>query len=211
VRTHVVVHVQQARHEIAVDGELKPDEWPVGETGKGLAMDADYRGRPVRFSSRAWLAHDGTRIYVAVRSAVDPDKELSTSNQWGKDDAVEIALRDVTGQKPGPTFVLRGYPSGHCESSTESGIKYDTAKRAGNGMRFAARQVKPGRWDAEWSVPLEALGIAPPRPAREPRMQFNVTVRKAASGEWVMWQPTGGNSWWVDRAGTIVLQLPGGG
>ena len=210
-RKTVEVTVPQAGKEIVVDGTIRPGEWWGADRRKAWAMATDYSGEPVVHKSYAWVTHDGESLYVAVSSDVDPGKPLSGTNQWGRDDAVELALQDVTGDEPGPIHVLRGYPSGHVEASPEAGAPADAVLKARAAVRFAARHVSPGRWDAEWCLPLRALDIEPPRPAREPRLRLNVTVRKAATNEWVMWLATGGNSWRVDNAGVITLVVPGGG
>ena len=211
VRRKVEVTVPQAGNEIVVDGTISPGEWSGADRRKAWLMETDYRGEPVSYKSYAWVTHDGQSLYVAVSSDVDSGKPLSRTNRWGRDDAVEVAIQDTTGDKPGPIHVLRGYPSGHVEASPEAGAPADAVVKAQAAVRYAARQVSDGRWDVEWRVPLRALDIEPPRPAREPRLRFNVTVRKAATKEWVMWLATGGNSWRVDKAGVITLVVPGGG
>jgi hypothetical protein len=57
-------------------------------------------------------------------------------------------------------------------------------------------------WTAEWKIPLAGLGVDPGRHAQ---LEFNLTARKTASDQWLMWQGTGGCSWEVRNAGFIEL------
>ena len=210
-RETVEIEVAQSKTEIEVDGVINATEWAGADRRKALQMVVDYKDTPVRFKSCAWVAHDGTNLLVAVSSDVDPERPLSRTNQWGADDAVEIAVQSLVSKPTGPIVVLRGYPSGHYEGSSEAGAPADLTRAVAAAARFAVSRPANGRWDAEWLVPLEVLDVLPPQPAREPKLRLNITVRKAASREWVMWIATGGNSWRVENAGVVKLTLPHGG
>jgi len=142
---------------------------------------------------------------VAFDNAVDADSPLRRGNEWGRDDAVEVALRNVAAGDDAPVLVLRGYPSGHFESSDEAGAPADAVKRAAEGVQYAARVVNTGRWTAEWRIPFVSLGVDP---RRDRRLACNLTVRKSAGPLWVLWQGTGAQSWRLDRAG--IIELAGG-
>ena len=114
----------------------------------------------------------------------------------------EIALRNPAGGKNAPIFVLRGYPNGHSESSTEAGASEKAARRAGERTVFKARILGADRWTAEWRIPLSGLSVDP---KTHTRLAFNLTVRKSAAPEWIMWRGTGGYSWAVANAGLIEL------
>ena len=133
---------------------------------------------------------------------MDPAAPLKTGNQWGVNDAVEIAVRNPAAGQAAPILVLRGFPSGHVESSDEAGAPSDAVGKAGAGTTYAARIVDDRRWTAEWRVAFAALGIDP---ARHARIRFNLSVRKTADAQWLMWQGTGGCTWQVDGAGFIEL------
>jgi hypothetical protein len=204
------VRIPQSDKTIAIDGVLTPGEWDAGNVAV-LQLTADYKGMPVKYPSTAWVTHDGNTLYVAVSSTVSPAAPVTKTASWGQDDAVEIALQDVSGERPGPVFVLRAYPSGHVVSVDDAGAPPAAVQALGKAATFAATTPEDGQWDAEWAIPLNAMGVAPPRPAHSPCLRFNVTVRKAASREWVMWRPTNGNSWLVERTGIICLEPTGGG
>ena len=207
----VEVRVLQANAEIVVDGVLHPAEWGGLDPERALLMAEDYRGDPVSFKSQAWVTHDGKNLCVAVRNAVHPKKALTNTARWGRDDAVELAIQNVTKGSPGPIVVLRGYPNGHHDICNDPGTPRPVMDRVRKAAKFAAGQSGKGKWEAEWVIPLEALGIPYPQPANEPRIRLNVTARKAASKEWVMWVATHGNSWRVENAGVVILGIPGGG
>jgi len=71
-----------------------------------------------------------------------------------------------------------------------------------SGLEFKARVLKPGRWTAEWRIPFAGLGIDP---AKDRRLAFNLTVRKARNNLWLMWEGTRGHSYDADQAGFVEL------
>ncbi|NOY80159.1 MAG: hypothetical protein GXP31_04045 [Kiritimatiellaeota bacterium] len=203
--------IPQSRGEIVLDGRIHVEEWGPEEAPNALPMEVDYAGRKIAHPSRAWVSHDGVSLYVAIRNRVSPEQPVAETANWGRDDAVEVALQDVSGTTPGPVIVLRGYPSGAWTVSPVGGAPAALVRKLRDTVTYAAAPGAPGTWEAEWRIPLAAIGVAPPRPAAEPRLRFNVTAFKAAGREWAMWHATGGNSFRVENAGFIRLALPGGG
>jgi len=168
-----------------------------------MVLKEDVYGKLAKPVSHAWLAYDNERLYVAIRNEVDPTKPIKMSAKWGQDDAVEVALRDPARGKQAPIFVLRGYPNGHFESSTESGISADAARKAGQGTTFAAKVIDRGRWSAEYRISWAALGIDP---AKQTKFPFSLSARKTAAALWLMWYGARGRTWEVDRGGFIALE-----
>lgn len=207
----VELSVPAARTEITIDGRLQSTEWSKTQGAQRLELKVDPQGRPVTFPSSAWVTHDGANLFVAVSSLVDPKRSVSKTNQWGIDDAVEVAVQDESGKRPGPIVVLRGYPNGTFQSSTEAGAPAVLARAVGQAVTFAAGVPSPGRWDCEWKLPLAALNVKPPRPAYVPKLRFNLTVHNAVTREWGLWNPTHGHSWDLADAGVLLLTLPHGG
>ncbi|MFW6163197.1 MAG: right-handed parallel beta-helix repeat-containing protein [Planctomycetota bacterium] len=193
-----VFEVTRRTKPIAIDGAVGEGEWPEPK----LALAQAVTGHKARPTSTAWLAWDAQHLYVAFDSTVDPKKPLPKTNVWGTDDACEVALRNPAAGKDAPIFVLRGWPNGHVESSTEAGVPAAVAKKAGKGLTFAAKALGKGRWTGEFRIAWAALGIDP---AKHQRLQCNLTVRKTASDLWLMWEGTRGYSWDVHRAGIIEL------
>jgi len=197
---------------IEIDGALGDPGWggdtaavPVNEN---LAGDASYGlqgGEETADSQagRAWLVHDGTHLFVAADNPVSTSKPLRPGNVWGLDDAMEIAVcRDTPGIRS-PILVLRGFPSGHFESSQEANVPASDARRAAQNVEYAAKMDTPGVWTAEWRIPFSSLDVDP---ATERRLAFNLTVRKTADNQWRLWRGTGTATWEVFEAGFIELE-----
>jgi hypothetical protein len=170
------------------------------DPAKSMLLEQGVNGEKVKPTSRAWIAHDGRSLFVVVDNAVDPGHPVSTAHVWGKDDAVEIAFRDPAGGEKAPILLLRGYPSGFFESSAEAGASAAAVNRAAEGVQFKAHVMDPGRWTCEWRIPFASLGIDP---AKQKRVEFNLSVRKIADDLWEMWLGTGGYTWDVDYAGLL--------
>jgi hypothetical protein len=197
-----VAKVARAAVPIVVDGALAQAEWSGLEPAKGLAIAQGIQCEPVQPASRAWLAHDSTALYVAFSNTVVDAQRLRMGNTWGQDDAVEIALRNAA-VKDAPILVLRGYPSGHWESSDEAGAPAATVKQAAQGVLYAAQTPDATTWVAEWKLPWAALGLDPEKPGR---FEFNLSVRKTLpEPQWLMWVGTGAHTWDVQFAGILEL------
>ena len=197
----VVFKVTQAQSEITIDGTVRATEW--GPPEQGLVIEQNLAGEKPGPKSTAWVRHDGTALLVGIDNLVADSAPLRPGNTWGQDDAVEVAIRNIAAGKASPILVLRGYPSGHWESSDEPGAPAEAVKRAAQGVEYGAQVVDKSRWTAEWRIPFASLGIDP---KKHRRFEFNLTVRKTAQPVWLMWQSTRGNSWLVDRAGVLELE-----
>ena len=193
-----VFKVARAGSAPKVDGVISPKEWPAAS----IALAEDVYGRAAKPVSRAWLALYAGDLYVAVRNEVDPKRALVSNARWGTNDAVEIAIQNPAAGKDATIFILRGYPDGRFESSTEAGAPEPEASALGVAAQYACQVTDPAHWTAEWRVPLDAVGIDA---AKHRKVRFNVTARKMASGLWLMWCGTGAQTWRVDMAGVLVL------
>ncbi|MBN1673508.1 MAG: right-handed parallel beta-helix repeat-containing protein [Kiritimatiellae bacterium] len=195
-----VYKVLRAHRGIKVDGEVTSEEWYEAFEGNAMALGAASRnGSP---ESRAWFRYDDQALYVAIENTVAATAPLRTGSTWPRDDAVEIAIRDTAAGASAPILVLRGYPLGQFESSDEAGAPPAAVQRAANGVQYAARVVDHTHWNTEWRIPWSSLGI---NPARHRRFAFNLTARKTATNQFVMWCGVG-PSWNVDEAGLIELE-----
>jgi len=211
-QTRPLFKVPRAKAKIAVDGVIRVEEWGAANSATAMVVEQGIKGEKSGPRSLAWVARDDACLYVAFDNAVDPWTRLRTGDKWGRDDAVEIALRNPGAGKKAPIIVLRGYPSGHFESSQEAGAAANVAKRAAAGVEYKAAIVECGqpagrglgasRWMAEWRIPFASLGIDP---AKHKRIEFNASVRKSAQPLWQMWRSTGGCTWDVRQAGIIEL------
>ena len=200
-----VFEVKRAAGKIAIDGVVGTEEWtPADGPAHDLAaLDSAVNRRKVNYPSRAWIEVDDDHLYVAFVNDVDPAKSVTRGQQWGQDDAVEVALAEVRGKEVGDIIVLRGYTNGHFESSGEAGAPKPVVARVAQGVAYAARAVEPGQWSAEWKIPFASLGIEPRK--RNPRLLFNLSVRKMAGKRWITWTKTRCTTWDVRKGGVLWL------
>ncbi|MCD6350943.1 MAG: right-handed parallel beta-helix repeat-containing protein [Armatimonadetes bacterium] len=188
---------------VKIDGALEPGEWGQARGQQTMTIQQDPMGKTRRPASRAWVAWDDTALLVAIENPTDPSKPLHGGNKWGQDDAVEVAVQNPAGGSKAPILVLRGYTTGHFESSAEAGAPPAAVKKAARGVQYAARVVRPGLWTAEWRIPFASLGVDP---TKHRRLAFNISVRKTSPEPlWLMWQGTGAWTWLVPNAGLLEL------
>ncbi len=193
----------RSRAAVTVDGDLTPAEWGGLNPKTAMPIAEDLERRPVTPASQAWIYHDGTHLLIAVDNEVDPAAPLRLGEGWGGDDCIELAFRDP-GQGPAaPLLILRGFAGGKMVSSTEAGASPEAAAQAAQGVEYAAKVLAPDRWTAEWRIPLASLGLDL-RQTR--RFAFNLTVRKSAGGQWVLWVGTRHATWNVNNAGFVRLR-----
>jgi len=194
--------------KIAIDGKTSVMEWTPGDaTGSApeIHETAELKwtraGKTAKRPSRAMLQTDDEHLYVQFHNDVDPDRGVTGGHQWDRDDAVEIAVAEV-GAEVGSVLILRGYPDGFWQATASTGTPPSIVERLrSGGVQYAANVVGRGLWTAEWKIPFDALGLAPP--TRNPRLAFNLSVRKPADGELVMLQQGGGETWDVTD-GTLL-------
>ena len=192
-----VLLVPRAAAPVTVDGVL--DEVVAGNQQiPTMQIDRTLYHEPTTPKSHAWFRHDGQYLYVAVRNEIDGTKPLASGERWGRADAMELAVRVG---KSGPILCLRGYPNGRFESSSEAKAPAALVQQAGKAVTFAARIPKASIWTGEYRVPLELLGARPGA-----KIECNISVRKSAGPQWVMWQGTGGLTWETYKAGSLELE-----
>ena len=182
-----------------IDGTLRPDEW--SRDAKAVVLNQDVLGGRSRMPSRAWMRWNADALFVAFENQVSSEKPMEIGNEWGQCDAVEVAL----GKEHAPTVVLRGYVTGQFGSSAEASGDEAAAKRAAQGVVYAAKTMSPSSWTCEWMIPWSALATKP-RPGGG--LDLNLSARKTATKEWVMLRATGGSTWLVSQAARLVLDAP---
>ena len=205
-----VFKIMELTGKIVIDGVVDPMEWTPGDaTGHAPEIHDTaelvwtHAGAKAIRPSQAMLQTDDTYLYINFRNEIDGKTGVTDGHKWGRDDAVEVALAGVRGGKIGPTIVLRGYADGQWESSTEAGAPPTVVERSRQGVSYAAALSGKAMWCAEWRIPFAALGIDPKR--KNPRLVFNLSVRKPVGNEWVMWNRNGGSTWDVHRSGFLWL------
>ena len=197
-----VCHAVKAEAAPVVDGRIEPAEWAGADPSRALVIAEGLQNELIEPRSTAWIMTDGSALFVAVDNAVDPGAPLKRAAKWGTNDAVELAFRNTMADANAPILILRGYPCGQFESSTEAGATPAQVQKAAAGVVFAARIVDAGRWVTEWKIPLAALGIIP---ERHRRVEFNIAVKKTAQPMWLLWRGTRHATWQVGNAGWLEL------
>ncbi len=183
-------------------GILSPDEWQGLDLRKALVVEQGVKGQKLTPRTYAWALHNGTHLYIGIRNLTDPGSKLHTEAVWGQNDAVELAMRNPS-EKGASILVLRGYPLGQFEGSTEAGAPFEVAQDIERSATYAARADTPGEWTAEWKIPLDAVGL---KPGKSERLPFNLSVRKMCGPHWMMWRGTLGYTWNIDQAGVLELR-----
>ena len=184
-----------------IDGRLQPSEWAGRDPAKAMVLERLPGGKKAAPRSLAWLAYDENALYLAVDNEVSTKAPLRIASSWGGNDAVELAIQNAAAGDEAPILILRGYPSGQFESADDAGIPRGLVERVRNGVQYAAQIPDPARWSAEWRIPWDSLGVDP---GRHRKFAFNLTARKTATDQFMMWCGVG-PSWHADRAGTLVL------
>jgi hypothetical protein len=197
-----VVRVPRSPGPIAVDGVISPSEWSGSQAPTPLAWNHD--GSETPWPSSVWLAVDDQNLYVAFANEVDPAKGVSGGQAWGQDDAVEIALAPLVDKTLGDILVWRGYTNGFFTTSDEAGAPAPLVRRALQGVSYGRKVLGQSQWSAEWRIPFTALGIDPRQ--HNPRLLFNLSVRKPSGDLWVMWKQGGGFTWEVRNGGVLWLE-----
>ncbi len=198
----VVFKVLRLQKPVTVDGAIDAAEWGTPNAATTMVVEQGIQGEKSSPPSSAWLAWDDTALYVAADHNVNPKFPLRPGNQWGQDDAMELAVRNPGAGKDAPILVLRGYPSGHFETTAEAGASDAATKRAAEGVEYKAKIVDSKRWTAEWRIPFASIGVDP---AKHTKLGFNLSVRKTADDLWLMWQGTAACTWEVGNAGILEL------
>lgn len=184
-----------------VDGDIRAEEWRDADKAGSMLIAQDIGGGPAKPVSRAWLMASNTGLLVAVENEIETGKTLVVGDTWGSCDAVEIALR-MPGSPDDKTLIYRGFTTGLWQCSDEAGMSAADRKRAAEGVQYAVEVAADGKWTTEWVLPWNALGLSD---HKGKQLLFNITVRKPATGLWLMWQGTGGYSYRVENAGRIQL------
>ena len=215
---------------IKVDGRLDPAEWDGLDRAKAAILsrtpsNAPSKARP----SYLWLRWGKDRLYLGLLNELDPSqtpkpKPNKSASWWVDVDMAEIIFEGPRGKqagdwwpkdkKHGPVFYLLGDCAGLADTYCAAGLPASRAQGLLSAVQYAAVS-EPGRWTAEWRIPLAAIGLDP-KTAKS--CCFNIGVNKpqtppAAKGEtlplgqkWAVWCGTIGPNWKVWNAGMLHLR-----
>ena len=158
-----------------VDGKLDDEVWSALEPATGFFV----LGRSALGAqpTRAWLAYDDAKLYVAF-DCTEAERAVNVSSEklWGRD-AVDIAL-NPSGDRA--TFLqIIADAAGEFDQFTHSP---DGKAFRWGGVQVAAATYEGG-WSVEMSVPLGAMGLEP----RSGLKWAGNFVRYRASDEMLTW------------------------
>ena len=196
----------RTERSVKVDGVLEAKEWPGRSAERSLPLISlkTKADRAYPSAGSGYVLFDDKNLYVAVRIACQDTAALKrTGGEWGEDDGVELDFRAVVRKKPGPTFVLHGFPSGASESCSDAGASVDAAKRLGSAVEYAAH-IGQREWTAEFCIPFAAIGVS----LKDIELlRFNLGARRNAGegGPWYAYQKTGSANYDVDEAALLLL------
>jgi hypothetical protein len=182
------------------DGDIATDEWAA----EYKRLDQDL-SRLLFTGGSAWvkLSWDNKYLYMATKIIMFDVKNISKGSKWRKDDGVEISIGGFEKGKPS-TFVIRSYANCSKQSVTDAGATALSAKQLADRVRYASKIGEGVKgWNGEWAIPWDALGITPKPGLRVP---FNICAFVNEYGKWRCWEGTLGESWQVDKAGTLLLK-----
>ena len=216
--------------KIVVDGRLDAAEWGRLDKAHAIELKHNPHGQPSKaIPSYVWVRRNEADLFIAILNELNPDEKPTPRKDekasWFLDaDIVELMFEGDAGiastwwpavKRHGPVFYL----AGDCAGSFDSIAVGDMPKPRAEGLQVAvtyAAVSEPGRWTAEWRIPLKALCLDP---KQTPSCCFNVGVHKpgtrsAKKGEkvtylehWVKW--TGdpvSQAWAVWNAGYLRLK-----
>lgn len=167
---------------------------------KGLALELAQTPAGVPLSAtpaQALLARSGDTLLVRV---VVPTAQVTKGATWRQDDGAEVCLAGKTADGKAVVWVIRGYANGQLELSDEAGAPPAAGDALRPQLQFQAT-VNAGNWQAEWRLPIAALGLDSTKP-----VPFNIGVFRQQDRQWINWIGTGGATWKLANAGAIRLQ-----
>ena len=203
VRTDVpVLKATRRAAPPAIDGRVDAPEWDWTSPDLATVAELSLSSGGSKQPSRLLISYDDEALYVALVNQVsDSAALLAEGGTWGADDGAEVCVQDVSGSKPGPVWIVQGYPSGKHECKPDAGAPAAGLVKLTDAIDYAAT-IGDGRWTGEWRIPFAAMGIDPSKTAT---LLLNVGVLKKTESQWIAWVSTGGAPWHMERAGKLLL------
>jgi hypothetical protein len=175
-----VVSIPRLAAAPAVDGVITDGEWSAAAVLDGfnqLHIDT----APVE-RTRAWLAYDTDRLYIAVRCWMQPGARpraevKTTGGPVFSDDCVELFLDPL---RRGVSHHFAGN-----SISTQFSARAMDGTWQPPGWQWQARQTDFG-WEGEMSIPFAAFGLGTPKPGEEWGLLLGRTVQvpKECFSQW---------------------------
>lgn len=171
--------------------------WP----GESVSLAQTPSGLPLTGAPcSATLLRSGDVLYVRVVVPVKTPAAITRGSTWRTDDGAEVCIQGKTADGRPAVWVVHGFAGGAFELSAEAGAPAAALAALRSQVGFQAT-VTPTGWQAEWRLPLNALGV--PSAALVP---FNLGVFRSENREWINWVGTGGPTWKLENAGHVQWQ-----
>ncbi len=171
---------------------------PRARENRGVKMElpVTWDGKMVNKPPVARLSLKDDKLIVLIDSYLPNERSLG--EEWGGNDATEVALMGSDGPNP-DVFVLRGFTTGHFEAFRLSGGNRTEAPALKEAVELTCK-VNKSDWQSRWAIPLSAIGVKP-----ADRLRANVTVYRFGTKQFIMWRPTFGDSTNCDKVGCLEL------
>ncbi|RPJ61049.1 MAG: hypothetical protein EHM24_26740, partial [Acidobacteria bacterium] len=207
-----VAPVDQASREIRparvtapprIDGRLDDEAWAAGalDIGEWTEGSPNY-GRPAPYPTRAWVAYDAERLYLAFQCH-DPDpvslrRGVRRRDSGFGDDRVVVQLDPRNSRQRAIRL-----------SSNADGSQMDVAVTRWNDddapdwVWESAGRVTANGYVVEMSVPFASIGVPGGASVRVPVLFWRLFTRR---GVWATWPDVPDGQSTFDRSATLVLE-----
>jgi hypothetical protein len=180
-----------------VDGKGSKGEWP----GKPITLAQTPAGVPLSAAPcTANVVRHGGDLYVRIVVPVRAPQRITRGSAWRTDDGAEVCIQGKTPDGRPAIWIVHGFASGAFELSDEAGVPAAANAAMRPKVAFAASTTATG-WQAEWRIPLQALGIRTDAP-----VPFNLGVFRSEDRQWINWVGTHGPTWKLPNAGRLRLK-----
>jgi len=219
--------------DIIVDGRLDSAEWDGLEKSRATLLKRTPGNKPTPAKpSYLWLNRDDDCLYIALLNELNPgekprSKATKNASWWHGVDMAEIIFEADAkrtsawwpkDKKHGPLFYLVGDCAGNFDSIAIADLPQVRADGLRGAVTYAAVS-EPGRWTAEWRIPLAAIyldskdakscclniGVLKPNTQPDPGAKEELK----SGDKWAVWRGTESANWKVWNAGMLYYGSQG--
>ncbi len=167
-----VATVVRAQNPPKVDGILDDAIWKRADEMSGFAKWGQVA--PSAYVTKAWLAHDGKNLYVALECRQDTsDLQVAAAPRDGRtwhDDSVEFFINPGMSEFPYIQFIINAKGAFFDQWARNDQQSYPERLAANFDCDWAAK-IEKGKWTAEMRLPLAEFGC---EPAKRPLLRVDV-------------------------------------
>ncbi|MFC1526016.1 DUF4838 domain-containing protein [Candidatus Latescibacterota bacterium] len=157
-----VAKVVRVDEPVRIDGRLDEAIWARADEITGFSQWGQTS--PAQYTTRAWLAHDGQDLYVALECPQDTGElrtEAAPRDGYGwRDDSVELFINPEMAELPHVQFIITAGGAFFDQWGRQETESYTTRLSADFSAEWAA-QVDDGGWTAEMRLPLAEFDCSP--------------------------------------------------